>query len=153
MTHETTDAVKLLKKDHREVAALLKEIQNTTERAEKTREELFAQIKEALEVHTKIEEDVLYPALKETKTTHDITLEAYEEHAVVKTLLKELDAEDKNTEEWLAKLTVMSENIEHHVEEEEEDMFVKMEKALPKEELEQIGQAMAEEKERLLAQK
>jgi hypothetical protein len=153
MTIETTDAVTLLKKDHRVVAELLKEIEATTERAEKTRDELFAKIKKMLDVHSEIEETILYPALKETEETHDITLEAYEEHAVVKTLLAELAAEDKTTEAWLAKLTVMRENIEHHVEEEEKEMFKEMEQALPKELLEDIGQRMAEKKQELMQEK
>jgi hypothetical protein len=153
MTIETTDAVTLLKKDHRVVAELLKEIEATTERAEKTRDELFAKIKKMLDVHSEIEETILYPALKETEETHDITLEAYEEHAVVKTLLAELAAEDKTTEAWLAKLTVMRENIEHHVEEEEKEMFKEMEQALPKELLEDIGQRMAEKKQELIQEK
>ena len=112
---------------------------STTERGVKTREELFAQLKQELDVHSKIEEQILYPVLKEAEETHDITLEAYEEHNVVKTLLAELDELPKDDETWEAKLTVLKENVEHHVEEEEGEMFKKARKVLSAEQIEALG--------------
>jgi len=129
----------LLKSDHEKVAGILESIDQTTERAAKGRDELFARLKEELDLHTKIEEEIFYPALEDSKETRDITLEAYEEHSLVKQLLSELEAAPKDTEEWTAKFTVLKENIEHHVEEEEGEMFPKARKALSEDEIETLG--------------
>ena len=136
----------LLKADHKKVAGILEKIDETTERAIKTREELFTQLKTELDIHTRIEETIFYPALEEADETHDITLEAYEEHKVVKTLLNELEALGKDKEEWTAKFTVLKENIEHHVEEEEGEMFTKARKVLGEEGAETLGTRMEKAK-------
>ena len=136
------NAFTLLKADHKKVAGILEKIDATTERGIKTREELFAQLKNELDIHAHIEETVLYPALEKADETRDITLEAYEEHALVKQLLGELDTLDKNEETWTAKFTVLKENIEHHVEEEEDEMFKKARKVLSEEEAEELGVKM-----------
>ena len=75
------NAFTLLKEDHEKVAGILEKIDGTTERATKGREELFAQLKNELDVHARIEEEILYPALEEYEETRAISLEAYEEHA------------------------------------------------------------------------
>ena len=129
----------LLKADHKKVAGIMEKIDSTTERGVKTREELFAQLKSELEVHTRIEETILYPALKEIDKTRDITFESFEEHRLVKQLLAELDKLGKDEETWTAKFTVLKESVEHHVEEEETDMFPKATKALSREEVETLG--------------
>src|SRR5688572_31480777 len=98
------NAFALLKADHEKVAGILEKIDETTERAVKGRDELFAQLKAELDLHAMIEEEILYPALEETEEAREITLEAYEEHRLVKQLLAELEAEPKDTEEWTAKL-------------------------------------------------
>jgi hemerythrin superfamily protein len=133
------NAFTLLKADHKKVAGILEKIDETTERAVKTREELFTQLKTELDIHTRIEETIFYPALKDADETHDITLEAYEEHKVVKTLLDELESLGKDQEEWTAKFTVLKENIEHHVEEEEGEMFTKARKVLGEDGAEALG--------------
>ena len=133
------NAFTLLKADHKKVAGLLEKIDETTERAVKTREELFTQLKTELDIHARIEETIFYPVLEEADETHDITLEAFEEHKVVKTLLGELETLGKDQEEWTAKFTVLKENIEHHVEEEEGEMFTKARKVLSEEEAEDLG--------------
>ncbi len=79
------------------------------------------------------------PALKKETETRDITLEGFEEHKVVKTLLGELETLGKDQEEWTAKFTVLKENIEHHVEEEEGEMFTKARKVLSEAEAEDLG--------------
>jgi hypothetical protein len=140
------NAFTLLKDDHKKVAGLLEKIDATTERALKTRDELFAQVKAELDLHAEIEEKILYPVLEKAEETHDISLEAYEEHRIVKQLLNELAAEPKDTEEWTAKFTVLKENIEHHVEEEEGDMFKKARKVLSEDEIETLGQRLEEAK-------
>ena len=133
-THEVTDPFEYLKKDHKKVGGLLDKIAKTSERAEKTREELFEELSDCFALHASIEEEIVYPILKEKKQTHDITLEAFEEHHVVKELILELSEMEADTEEWTAKLTVLKENIEHHVKEEEGEMFPKAHKALGKNE-------------------
>ena len=136
------DAFAVLKADHEKVAGILETIEETTERAAKGRDEMFARLKSELDLHAVIEEEIFYPALEESEETRDITLEAYEEHRMVKQLLAELEAEPKDTEEWTAKFTVLKENIEHHVEEEEGEMFTKARKALSNEEIESLGEEL-----------
>lgn len=140
------DAFTLLKADHKKVAGLMDKIEDTTERATKTREELFTELKSELDIHAQIEETILYPVLEKAKETHDISLEAYEEHKVVKQLLSELESEPKNAEEWTAKFTVLKENVEHHVEEEEGEMFKKARRVLSEEEIEELGTRLEEAK-------
>lgn len=136
----------LLKADHEKVAGLLSEIEDTTERAVQGREQLFARVKQELDLHAMIEEEIFYPALEETEETREITLEAYEEHRLVKQLLQELEAEPKDSEEWTAKFSVLKENIEHHVEEEEGEMFKQAGQALSEEEIEALGERLQEAK-------
>jgi iron-sulfur cluster repair protein YtfE (RIC family) len=140
------NAFTLLKDDHEKVAGILEKIDETTERATKGREELFTQLKSELDVHTRIEEDILYPTLEEYEETRAISLEAYEEHAVVKQLLEELSSEPKDDEQWTAKFTVLKENVEHHVEEEEGEMFKKARKVLSEDEIEKLGDRLQEAK-------
>jgi hypothetical protein len=141
------NAFTLLKADHEKVAGILEKIDETTERATKGREELFAQLKNELDIHTRIEEEILYPVLEEFEETRDISLEAYEEHALVKQLLGELAAAPKDDEQWTAKFTVLKENIEHHVEEEEGEMFKKARKVLSEDEIENLGDRLQEAKQ------
>jgi Hemerythrin HHE cation binding domain len=133
------DPFELLKKDHKKVSDLLKQLDKTEESDASNREELFSQLKNELETHTQIEETIFYPALEDHEETKDITLEAYEEHNVVKTLLQELEETSKDDETWSAKFSVLKENVEHHVEEEEGEMFSKVKKALNKDEIESLG--------------
>lgn len=133
------NAFTLLKTDHERVAGILASIEETTERAVKGRDELFTRLKQELDLHAKIEEEIFYPALEEAEETREVTLEAYEEHRLVKRMLAELEAEPKDTEEWTAKFTVLKENVEHHVEEEEGEMFKKARRVLSEEELEELG--------------
>jgi iron-sulfur cluster repair protein YtfE (RIC family) len=137
----------LLKSDHEKVAGILETIDKTTERAIKTREELFTRLKEELDLHAQIEEEILYPALEEAEQTRELALEAYEEHRLVKQLLAELETAPKDDEQWTAKFTVLKENIEHHVEEEEGEMFKKARRALKEDEIEALGDRLQEAKQ------
>src|SRR6266850_8159838 len=140
------DAFTLLKADHEKVAGILEKLEGTTERALKTREELFTQLKTELEIHTEIEEKIFYPVLEKADETHDITLEAFEEHRLVKQLLGELEKMNKGDEQWTARFTVLKENVEHHVEEEEGDMFPRARKVLSNEQADILGTRMEEAK-------
>lgn len=140
------DALTLLKDDHDKVKAMLDKLDKTTERAEVTRTEGLQALKAELTVHETIEEEILYPALMEFAKTKDITLEAFEEHHVVDTIMVELEGTDVEDETWAAKLKVMKENLEHHIEEEEDDMFKKARQVMDEGELEELGDRMAARK-------
>jgi hypothetical protein len=146
------NAFQLLKEDHQTVDSIMQQIEPTTERAEKTRTELYARLREELDIHTKIEESIFYPSIKQAAETREIVLEGFEEHHVVKMLLKELDSMPVDTEQWKAKFTVLKENVEHHVEEEEGEMFQKAREVLDEEQIDQLGEQMAEMKKQLKQQ-
>lgn len=141
------DALTLLKQDHAMVKKMLAEGEETTERAEKTRTELFARLKSELEIHERIEEEVLYPALREHPKAKEIAYEAYEEHHVVDEILAELEMTPTSSPQWLAKFTVAKENLEHHIQEEEGEMFTKSRQIFSDDELEEMGARMAEIKQ------
>ncbi len=140
------DAITMLKADHDKVKGLLEDLESTTERGVKTREELFATIKGELTVHEVIEEEIFYPALKSHPKAKDIVLEGYEEHHVVDLLMAELENLDVSDETWGAKALVMKENIEHHIEEEEGEMFKQARQVFDREELVELGERMAARK-------
>ena len=146
------DAVKLLKRDHDEVKKMLTDLENTTERAEKTRTEGLATLKHELEIHEAIEEEVFYPALKEHPKTKELALEGYEEHHVVDMVMAEIEGVEPNDETWMAKFTVMKENLEHHIEEEEGEMIPQAEQVFGDSELDELGDRMQARKEELKAQ-
>ncbi len=145
------DAFELVKKDHEKVEKIFEQLEPTTERALKTREELFEKLKMELDVHAQIEETILYPVLKQAGETREITFEGYEEHKVVKTLLKEMDLMPKDSEVWTAKLAVLKENVEHHVEEEEGEMFKSAREALSQEQIDELGVRLETAKKQLMA--
>lgn len=133
------NAIELMKKDHRTVEKLFKDIEATSDQALMTREELFANLKMELDAHAYMEEQAFYPIIEAKELTRDLTLEAYEEHNVVKALLQELAGMPKDNEFWMAKFTVLKENVTHHVKEEEEELFPKVEKSMSEEELQELG--------------
>jgi hemerythrin-like domain-containing protein len=140
------DAIELLEDDHKKVKKLLGEADDTTERAVKTRKELFSKIKKEMEVHEIIEEEIFYPALKEHPKAKEIVLEGYEEHHVVDTIMSEIESVPFDDERWGAKFKVMKENIEHHIEEEEGEMFEIAKKVFDDDEMEELGRRMEERK-------
>ncbi len=141
------NAITLLKADHDKVKTMLADGEATTERAEKTRSELFEKLKAEMMLHERIEEEIFYPALKSHPKARDIVLEGYEEHHVVDEIMGELEATDVTDETWGAKFKVMKENIEHHIEEEEGDMFKQARQVFDTDELEQLGARMLELKQ------
>jgi len=146
------DALSLLKEDHDKVKKLLEDLDSTTERGVKTREQLFSKIKQELEIHEAIEEEIFYPALKNHPKTKELTLEAYEEHHVVDLVMAEIAAIPFDQETWGAKFTVMKENVEHHIEEEEGEMFKQAKQVFDGDELSQLGESMAKRKQELIQQ-
>ena len=146
------DAMTLLREDHRKVKKLLAKIESTTERGVKTRQDLFTKVKQELVVHEAIEEEIFYPALKQHPKTQEIAMEAYEEHHVVDTVMAEIEGVAYDDETWGAKFKVMKENLEHHIEEEEGEMFKQAKQVFDEDELAQLGESMMARKEELLRQ-
>ena len=141
------NALDLLKEDHDRIKPLLSELKETTERAEKTRGELFSRLKAELTVHEIIEEEIFYPSLKEHPKAKEIVLEGYEEHDVVSRLMGELDGMDPTDERFGPKAKVMAENIEYHIQEEEGEMFAQAREVFDADELDALGERMARRKE------
>lgn len=140
------DPFELLKKDHEKVSEIFEQIESASGRVKLER---FRKLKSELDVHSHIEETILYPALKNAEESRDITLEGYEEHKVIKNLLSELDRAKKPSDEWTAKFTVLKESVEHHVGEEEGELFSKAKDVLTDEQAEALGDKMAAEKTKL----
>ena len=145
------NAIELLKEDHRKVKKLLEQGDETTENAVKTRTELLEKIKAEMQVHETIEEEIFYPALQQHEKAKEIVLEGYEEHHVVDQILEELDEVSVEDERWAAKFSVMKENVEHHIEEEEDDMFKKAKQIFSDDELNELGERMEAKKKQLQA--
>ena len=143
------NAFQLLKNDHKIVSALFDQIESESGKA---KTQLFTRLKSELDVHALIEEKIFYPALENKKESREITLEAFEEHKFVKDLLAELAKGTSADEEWDAKLKVLRENVDHHVEEEEGELFDKANDVLGDDDLERIGEEMEAEKARQLGQ-
>jgi hemerythrin superfamily protein len=141
------DAITLLKADHKTVSALFKKFDKLGDRAEKSKKEIVDKIIEELSIHAAIEEQLFYPAAREcAPDTEDHILESLEEHHIVKWVLSELEGMDPTDERYDAKVTVLKENVEHHVEEEEQDWFPKVREAMGRKALQELGAAMEKAK-------
>jgi hemerythrin superfamily protein len=145
------DAVALIKADHRTVEKLFREYEEAGDRAYKSKQQLVEQIIKELEVHATIEEETYYPAVeaKAKKDGKELIAEAVEEHHVVKVLLGELAMLSSEDDAFDAKVTVLMENVRHHVEEEETELLPQSEEILGKEELTRLGEEMAARKQQL----
>jgi hemerythrin-like domain-containing protein len=141
-----TDALTLLETDHRRMESLLKQGEETTERAVKGRADLLRTIVRALTIHERIEEQILYPALQKYPETRKIVLEGFQEHHVADLIVGELEDVPVTDEQWGAKFKVLKENIEHHIQEEEGPMFRTARGVVPADELELLGARMAKMK-------
>ena len=137
------NAIELLKADHDKVDRLFQKVKATEESEHKA---LFEKIKEELEIHTHIEETIFYPKLKEEPELEDIVLEGIEEHHQAKIFLREIAGLVDDSEKFEPKLKVLMEDIEHHVQEEEGQMFPKVEELFDEATLEDLGKQMEEEK-------
>jgi hemerythrin superfamily protein len=142
----------LLKEDHKEVSELLEQMCETTERAAKKRQQLFEQMKTALLAHSHAELQCFYKPLLEKGDDPDALLEAEVEHQVVERLLMDIEQTDASDEKWLAKVTVLSELVEHHVKEEEKTIFKLARETFEKNELEQMSEPFEQAKEQEVAQ-
>ena len=142
------NAITMLKADHKTVSDLFRRFERSGDDAHEQKREIVRRIVEELSVHAAIEEQVFYPAIRaEVKGVEDMTLEALEEHHIVKWTLAELDGMDPRDERFVAKVTVLIESVRHHVKEEEGDLFPKVSKKLSRSRLNELGEAMAKVKQ------
>jgi len=145
----STDAIVLLKADHKEIKAVFKQFQQAGEGAVATKGKLVQKIIELLTVHTYIENEVMYPEVRSLlpELEEDI-LESYEEHHVADLLVMELAALAPDAERFDAKTAVLIENVTHHIDEEEGEWFPKVRERLGRKQLSEIGERLLEAKEK-----
>jgi hemerythrin superfamily protein len=142
------DAIALLKADHDEVHGWFQDYEKLGDDANDSKSELVAKICKALTIHTQIEEEIFYPAVFNAKEEmEDMVEEAVVEHASAKDLIAQLEAMDPEDDLYDAKVKVLGELIDHHVEEEEEEMFPKARKT--KLDMVALGEEMAMRKDEL----
>ncbi|HEY4135276.1 MAG TPA: hemerythrin domain-containing protein [Alphaproteobacteria bacterium] len=132
--------LKALKSDHVAVKAILADILKTTERAEKKRKTLFDKFKAEIVAHSRAEEIVVYERLKSIKEDRDTILEGYEEHYLVDKLIAEIERLSPSDEVWTAKVTIVKEMLEHHIEEEEKEIFSMLRKEFDPDSLNTFGE-------------
>jgi len=144
---ETMDAIRLLEQDHKKVKGLFKEFEGMSDRAKERKMRMYRTIRMELEIHTRIEEEIFYPVAR--GVDEEMIAEATEEHHVVDMILRELEGIDASEDSFDAKMTVLQENVEHHIEEEEGELFPKVEKKIKKDQLSQLGEQMMQRKEML----
>lgn len=145
----STDAIVLLKKDHQEIKKLFTEFERAGDNAEKTKGRLVDKIIELLTVHTYIENEVMYPRVRELlPDLEDDILESYEEHHVADVLCMELTTMKPGDERFDAKTTVLIENVRHHIEEEEQQWFPQVREGLGRKALQEIGAQMQQAREK-----
>ncbi len=145
----STDAIVLLKEEHQQIRKLFRQFQDAGPNATKTKGDLVAKIIEALTVHTYIENECMYPRVRELlPDLEQDVLESYEEHHVADVLVTELFAMDPSDERFDAKTTVLIENVRHHMDEEEDEWFPKVRAGLGRKALQDIGAHLIELKEK-----
>lgn len=133
------DALELIKEDHKRLKKLLKQ---TLDAEGPQREPAMDHLRTELVAHERMEEEVLYPRLRDEKKAREEVLEGYEEHHVADVILDELLDVPPETELWKAKVKVLKENVEHHMDEEEDELFKKARAVLDRDELERMGERM-----------
>ncbi len=135
------NAIDLLEQQHREVEELFEEFEEAGDGAVKTKERLCGEISDALAIHAEIEEKLFYPESKQANT-EEILRESVEEHLAMKRIVADLIESGPDDEQFEAKMKVLKEQVEHHVDEEEKELFPKVRKDLSKDELEDLGDRM-----------
>ena len=141
------DAITLLKQDHKTIEGLFKKFEQAGPRADKTRRDVADKIVRELSVHAVIEEQVFYPAIREAvPDAEDTVLESLEEHHVAKWVASEVDGMPPDAERFKAKVTVLIENVRHHIQEEEEELFPEVREAMGRKALQELGEALEQAK-------
>jgi hemerythrin superfamily protein len=150
MKTQAHNAIAMLIADHHKVKSLFDQFDALSERSLATKKKLADQICHELTVHAQLEEDIFYPAVRKAVGDAALMDEALVEHASAKELIAQIEAMDPGDDLYDAKVTVLSEQIDHHVREEEKEMFPKVRKSAL--DLNALGEQMAQAKEQLLAQ-
>ena len=144
-----TDAIVLLKQDHKEIKALFRRFKQAGENATKQKGQLVDKIIELLTVHTYLENECMYPRVRELlPDLEDDILESYEEHHVADVLVMELFAMSPDSERFDAKVSVLIENVTHHIKEEEDEWFPKVRDGLGRKQLQELGAEMLAKREK-----
>ena len=139
----STDAIVLLKDEHREIRKSFRAFEKAGDNAHATKGRLVDRIIEQLTVHTYLENEIMYPRVRDLlPALEDDILESYEEHHVADVLVLELSTMKPEDERFTAKTTVLIENVEHHMEEEEEEWFPKVRDGLGRKQLQELGAEM-----------
>ena len=143
------DAIELLTQDHNEVRSLFEQFKSAHEAEDtETMKEVAGKVFDELEVHTTIEEEVFYPAVHDKSDELAETVdEGLQEHHVVDVLMNEMRDLEAGDDEWVAKMTVLIENVEHHADEEEEELFPEVREELGEDRVQQLGQELEQAKE------
>jgi hemerythrin superfamily protein len=137
------NAIALLKEDHEQVMDIFDQLESLDDTEEDTTAAtLFTQLKQALTKHTEIEEKVFYPALEEFDETRDRIEEAYREHQEVDQMLTDLSEKSEDDEDFLDRISELRDKVEHHVDEEENEIFPEAERLCEESQLEEMGQKM-----------
>ena len=145
----STDAIVVLKDEHQQIRKVFRDFERAGDGAEKRKGELVDRMIELLTVHTYLENEVMYPRVRAlVPDLEDDILESYEEHHVADVLVMELASMKPSDERFTAKTTVLIENVEHHMEEEEQEWFPKVREALGRKQLQEIGAEMLDRRER-----
>lgn len=145
----SNDAIVLLKDDHQQIRKVFKDFEAAGDDAEKRKGQLVDKMIELLTQHTYIENEVMYPRVRELlPELEDDVLESYEEHHVADVLVVELSSMKPSDERFDAKTTVLIENVTHHMDEEEQDWFPKVREGLGRKALQEIGEEMLEAKKK-----
>ena len=146
------DAVSVLTKDHEAVRKLLKRLESA--KSPSLRSSLFEKVRDEIVAHARAEEEIFYPAFHRASKGHEdekMFFEAAEEHHLVDVVIAELSRTDPSTDPFAAKAKVLKDLIEHHAEEEEEEMFPRARRLLPKAELAELGVRLKARKREILA--
>src|SRR5205085_11024290 len=138
--------IDMLMQDHQEAASMMNRIESAGE-GDPSVMQTFNQLKQALTLHTQIEEQIFYPALQNNDQTEDQISESFEEHQEVKDMLAEMSGLQAGNEEFMSMMSDLREAVEHHVEEEENELFPKARKILGDSRLQEMGQQMMQMKQ------
>lgn len=144
------DVFELLETDHEKVRGLFNQLVETSDSTVKSRESLFKQLATELALHTKAEETIVYPRLKEVDELRDRVDEGIEEHQEAEQLLEELASLSKDDKQWVAKLKELKQAVEHHVQEEESELFPEARELIAEDELLELGNTVAQEKKEMM---
>lgn len=144
----------LLHEDHENVALIFKKIDSMkSQETAQTHEQLFKELSTELELHAKVEEDIVYPVFKKHGETRQIVEESVREHKEIDRLLSELKGMRPDDQKWMGKLDELQGKVEHHVKEEEEQLFPQGRKIVSEDQAQQLGETVENKKEELRGQR